>query len=315
MLKQSPLPRPDFPRSLSEFQRRFSTEEACRQYLVASRWLDGYRCPRCQHPEAYTVMERGLLQCKSCRYQVSVTAGTVMHRSHTALRDWFWAAYLVTTHTPGFSALQLQRQLGLTRYETAWAMLHKLRRAMVRPERDRISGTVEVDETYVGGFEEGRGGGRKRESTKAIVVAAVEVRGRGSGRVRLGTVQSVSGPALVGFVESTVEPGSVVMTDGWQGYAPLRTHGYDHRPTTQGSGKNAPVLFPRVHRVFSHLKTWLLGTHHSVSRRHLPHYLDEFVFRFNRRRTPMAAFQSLLGLTARHAPTTYDMLYGAESTG
>jgi transposase-like protein len=309
------VPRPDFPRTLSEFQIRFSTEEACRRYLVASRWPDGYRCPRCQHPEAYPVAGRELFQCRSCRYQVSVTAGTVMHRSRTSLRDWFWAAYLVTTHTPGFSALQLQRQLGLARYETAWTVLHKLRRAMVRPERDRIAGPVEVDEAYVGGLEEGRGGGRKRESSKAIVVAAVEVRGRGSGRVRLGVVGDVSGLALVGFVESAVAPGSVVITDGWQGYAPLRAHGYDHRPTTQGGGKNAPILFPRVHRVFSHLKTWLLGTHRGVSRRHLPHYLDEFVFRFNRRRTPMAAFQSLLGLTAQHAPTTYDALYGAESTG
>lgn len=306
------MPRPDFPRSLADFQRRFSTEAACRQYLFECRWPDGYHCPRCQHPEVYAVMGRGLLQCKACRYQASVTAGTVMHRSRTPLRDWFWAAYFVTTHTPGFSALQLQRQLGLTRYETAWALLHKLRRAMVRPERDPISGTVEVDETYVGGLEEGRGGGRKRESTKAIVVAAVEVRGLGSGRVRLATVKDLSGPTLVDFVKGAVAPGAIVMTDGWQGYVPLRVNGFEHRPTTQGSGKNAPTLFPRVHRVFSHLKTWLLGTHHGVSRRHLPHYLDEFVFRFNRRRTPMAAFQSLLGLTMHHGATTYDMLYDAE---
>lgn len=143
----------------------------------------------------------------------------------------------------------------------------------------------------------------------------MEVRGRGSGRVRLGTVVDVSGVSLVGFVKGAVAPGSTVITDGWQPYAPLRAQGYDHRPTTQGKGKNAPVLFPRVHRVFSHLKTWLLGTHHGVSRQHLPRYLDEFVFRFNRRRTPMAAFQSLLGLATQHGPTTYDMLYDAESTG
>lgn len=309
------MARPDFPRTLAEFQARFSTEEACRQYLVESRWPDGYSCPRCRHPEAYAVTRRALLQCASCGHQVSVTAGSVMHRTHMPLRHWFWAAYLTTTHTPGFSALQLQRQLGLTRYETAWAMLQKLRRAMVRPERDRISGTVEVDESYVGGVEEGRGGGRKRDSGKAIVVAAVEVRGRASGRIRLGVVPDLSGPSLVGFVEAAVAPGSVVRTHGWQGYAPLRKKGYEHRPTTQGASRNAATLFPRVHRVFSHLKTWLWGTHRGVSNKHLPHYLNEFVFRYNRRRTPMAAFQSLLGLTSQHEPTTYKMLYGAELTG
>ncbi|MGH7751482.1 MAG: IS1595 family transposase, partial [Gemmatimonadales bacterium] len=264
---------------------------------------------------AYPVAGRGLLQCRACRYQVSVTAGTVMHRTRVPLRDWFWAAYLVTTHTPGFSAWQLQRQLGLGRYETAWAMLQKLRRAMIRPERDCIAGTVEVDETYLGGVEEGRGGGRRRDSSKSIVVAAVEVRGRGTGRIRLGVVPDVSGPSLVEFVEAAVAPGSTVRTDGWQGYAPLKQHGYDHRPTTQGAPKAAATLFPRVHRVFTHLKTWIWGTHRGVSRKHLPHYLNEFVFRFNRRRTPMAAFQSLLGLTGQHGPTTYNGLRGAESTG
>jgi transposase-like protein len=308
------MPRPSFPHNLSEFQTRFATEDDCRRYLVECRWPEGYRCPRCGHPEAYELTTRRLLQCGSCRHQASVTAGTVMHRARVPLHLWFWAAYLVTTHTPGFSALQLQRQLGLTRYETAWTMLQKLRRAMVRPERDRIAGPVEVDETYVGGIEEGRRGGRQRDSNKAIVVGAVEVRGRGSGRIRLAVVEDLSADALVPFVETSVEPGSTVLTDGWQGYAPLR-HQYDHRPTTTGDPRNAPKQLPRVHRTFSNLKTWLKGTHHGVSSKHLPHYVNEYVFRFNRRRTPMAAFQSLLGLTAQHTPTTYKMLYRAESTG
>ena len=307
------MARPNFPRTLAEFQSRFASEDDCRRYLVECRWTDGYRCPRCRHPEAYELSTRGLLQCTSCRHQVSVTAGTVMHRTRMPLHLWFWAAYLVTTHTPGFSALQLQRQLGLNRYETAWAMLQKIRRAMVRPERDRISGTVEVDEAYVGGVEEGRRGGRQRDTNKAIVVGAVEVRGRGSGRIRLAVVEDLSAVSLIPFVETSVEPGSTVLTDGWRGYGPLRK-AYDHRPTTQGDPKTAKLL-PRVHRVFSNLKTWLKGTHHGVSSKHLPHYVNEFVFRFNRRRTPMAAFQSLLGLTTQHAPTTYKMLYEAESTG
>jgi transposase-like protein len=194
-------------------------------------------------------------------------------------------------------------------------MLQKLRRAMVRPERDRIAGPVEVDDAYVGGLEEGRRGGRLRGGSKAIVVAAVEIRGRGSGRIRLGVVKDVSGDSLVGFVAGAVEPGNMVFTDAWMGYVPLKKQGYDHRPKTQGAGKNAATLLPRVHRVFSNLQTWLMGTHHGVGRKHLPHYLNEFVFRFNRRGTPMAAFQTLLGLSGQHTPTTYKMLYAGEPTG
>ena len=300
---------------MSAFQSWFATEEACVRYLVESRWPDGYACSRCSYHEAYELTSRPVYKCKKCHYQVSVTAGTVLHGTRLSLRDWFSAAYLVGTHTPGISAVQLQRQLGLKRYETAWGLLQKLRRAMVRPERDRISGEVEVDETYVGGVEEGRRGGRLRDSTKMIVVGAVEVRGRGSGRVRLSVVEDLSAASLVGFIEQSVAPGSIVHTDGWGGYRPLRNKGYDHNRQTQGHGTNAAKLFPRVHRMFSNLKTWLVGTHHGVGQQHLQHYLNEYVFRFNRRRTPMAAFQSLLGLASEHGPTTYNMLYDGERTG
>ena len=304
-----------FPKTLSAFQSWFATDEACVHYLAESRWPAGYACPRCGHAEAYELTSRPVYKCKQCQYQVSVTAGTVLHGTRLSLRDWFSAAYLVATHTPGISAVQLQRQLGLKRYETAWGLLQKLRRAMVRPERDRISGEVEVDETYIGGLEEGRGAGRLRDSTKAIVVGAVEIRGHGSGRVRLRVVDDLSSASLVGFLEESVVSGSVVHTDGWGGYRPLANKGYDHRRQTQGPGKNAPKHFPRVHRVFSNLKTWLAATHHGVSEQHLQHYLDEYVFRFNRRRAPMAAFQSLLGFASQHKPTTYNMLYDGERTG
>ena len=309
------MSKPSFPRTLSAFQSWFATEEACERYLAESRWPDGYVCPRCGHGAAYGLASRPIYKCKECQYQVSVTAGTVLHGTRLSLRDWFSAAYLVATHTPGISAVQLQRQLGLTRYETAWGLLQKLRRAMVRPERDRISGELEVDETYVGGVEEGRRGGRLSDSTKVIVVGAVEIRGKGSGRVRLGVVEDLSAASLVGFLEQSVALGSVVHTDAWQGYRSLVKKGYDHRRVTQGRASNATRLFPRVHRVFSNLKTWLAGTHHGVGRQHLQHYLNEYVFRFNRRRRPMAAFQSLLGLASQHEPTTYNMLYDGERTG
>ena len=236
------MPRPPFPRSLSEFQAWFGTDEACLRYLIDSRWPEGFRCPRCGHGEAYELATQALLQCRRCGYQASATAGTVLHATRLPVRQWFWAAYLVATYTPGISAVQLQRQLGITRYETAWAMLQKLRRAMVRPERDRITGMVEVDDAYVGGLEEGRRGGRQREGGKAIVVAAVEIRGRGLGRIRLSVVEDVSGESLGGFVEGAVEPGSVVFTDGWMGYVPLKKKGYDHRPKTQGAAENAAKL-------------------------------------------------------------------------
>ena len=185
----------------------------------------------------------------------------------------------------------------------------------VRPERDRINATCEVDETYIGGREEGRTGGRRRSEVKAIVVGAAEVRGSATGRIRLAVVPDFSAESLVGFVGRSVEPGNAILTDGWGGYCPLSESGYIHRPKTQGSRRNASEHLPRMHRVFGNLKTWLDGTHHGVSGKHLPYYLDEFVFRFNRRKTPMAAFQTLLGLSSSHEPTTYKMLYAAERSG
>lgn len=309
------MPRPGFPRTLAEFQTQFATDEACAAYLHQCRWEEGFRCPRCRHATSYVIASRSLEKCAACDYQVSVTAGTVLHRTKMPLRLWFWAAYFVATHTPGISALQLQRQLGLRRYETAWTLLQKLRRAMLRPERDCISGTVEVDEAYLGGVEEGVRGGRQK-GKKAIVAAAVEVRGAGSGRIRLGLVRDVSAASLIPFVQGAVSPGAIVITDGWHGYFRLGAAGYIHQAHSQGGHKkNASKLLPRVHRVFSNLKTWIAGTHHGISGKHLGHYLNEYMFRFNRRKTPMAAFQSLLGLATRHEPTTYKMLYAGDSTG
>jgi transposase-like protein len=306
--------RPDFPKTLREFQRRFADEETCRTYLAQSRWPDGFRCPRCRHEEALELPGRLLWRCRACSRDTSVTAGTVLHRTRVPLTQWFWAAYLVTTHTPGLSALQFQRQLGIRRYETAWTMLQKLRRAMRRPQREALRDEVEVDETFVG-HQEGLRGGREL-GDRALVVGAVEVRGRGSGRIRLEVVRDSSAASLSGFVKRNVEPGTIVLSDGWQGYAPLVGLGYRHRPRTRGSHpEHALVILPRIHQAFGNLKTWLRGTHHGVDSKHLQAYLDEFVFRFNRRRTPMAAFQSLLGLTGAHAPTTRKMLYGVESSG
>ena len=255
---------------------------------------------------------RHLWECADCRQQTSVTAGTVMHGTRTPLRVWFWAAYLVATHHPGISAKQLQRQLGLSRYETAWLILQKLRRAMVAPEREPLGHEVEVDEFFVGGFDEGRKGGRQR-GKKSLCGVAVEVRGRGSGRLRLAVLADASQASLSEFVRSTVAPGAIVHTDGWQGYNRLEAAGYERRRRSQ-MAEPGEQLLPRAHRAVSNLKAWLHGTHRGVGDPHLQVYLDEFVFRHNRRRTPMAAFQTLLGLGAAHPPTTYGQITGRQKS-
>jgi transposase-like protein len=294
------VPRPDFPKTIFEFQQWFSTEEACTKFLIDSRWPDGFVCPRCGFNEYYWKAARKLLQCKQCGYQVSPTAGTVMHRSKQPLTLWFHAAYLVTTHTPGFSALQFQRQVGLPRYETAFTMLHKLRASMVKSGRDRLSGLVEVDETYVGGEREGKPG--RGAEGKVIVAGAVDVRGEHANRVRLKVIPNVTQAALTEFIKANVEEGATIQTDDWVGYARIESAGYRHIV-------DADLI--HVHRVFSNLKTWLLGTHHGAVRaQHLQAYLNEFTFRFNRRNTPMAAFQTVLGLAKERIGPTYRGLYG-----
>lgn len=303
------MPRPDFPRTIVEFQRRFPDDDACMEYLFASRWPEGFACPRCGHGQAWPVAKRRLVwECAACRRQTSVTAGTVLHKTHTPLHLWFWAAYLMSTPTPGVSAVQLQRQLGLGRYETAWTMLHKLRRAMVNPERQHLLDEVEVDECFVGGHEAGLRGGRAR-GTKVLVAVGVEVRGAGSGRARMAVIDDASAAALTGFVRDNVAAGATVHTDAWRGYRTLTGLGYDHRPRSQraarAGGKDVDEILPRVHRVISNLESWLQGTHRGVSGEHLQVYLDEYTFRFNRRHTPMAAFQTLLGLQSQQQPTTY----------
>ena len=246
------MPRPDFPRTIVEFQQWFPDDGACAEYLFASRWPEGFRCPRYGQGNAWAVSKRRvLLECAACHLQTSLTAGTVLHKTRTALHLWFWAAYLMSTPTPGTSALQLQRQLGLGRYETAWMMLHKLRRAMINLEREPLTAEVEVDECFVGGHEAGLPGGRAR-GTKALVVVGVEVRGAGSGRVRMAVVDDASARTLTGFVRDNVASGATVHTDAWKGYRPLSRFGYDHRPRSQRAargrrrhGRNPAASTPR----------------------------------------------------------------------
>jgi len=277
--------REDFPRTLREFERRFSSEPACQAYLRQLRWPDGFRCPNCAGERAWPVERGGLIECADCRRQTSVTAGTIFEKTRKPLTLWFRAMWWIANQKPGVSALGLQRALGLGSYQTAWAWLHKLRRAMVRPGRDRLRGRVEVDETFVGGTAKGSKPGRGAER-KRIVVIAVEVREpKGFGRIRMRRVPAASGAHLLPFVCDSIEPGSEVLTDGWDGYKNVPKHGYIRLTANLSDiADTAHVVMPGVHRVASLLKRWLLGTHHgAVSAKHLDYYLDEFTFRFNRR--------------------------------
>ena len=271
----------DYPRTVSEFERRFATAEACRAYLVQLRWPDGFRCPKCGAGKAWPVGT--LLECVACGRQTSVTAGTIFQGTRTPLPTWFRAMWWVTSQKTGASALGLQHVLGLGSYETAWTWLHKLRRAMVRPGRDRLTGTVEVDETLVGGVEEWARG--RQTEKKAMIAVAAEERGPGIGRIRLRRIPDATADSLQAFVQEAVAPGSLLHTDGLLSYDRLEKYGYRHRITfVKGRKESASELLPRVHQVISLLKRWLLGTHQgAVSRAHLDYYLDEFTFRFNRR--------------------------------
>jgi transposase-like protein/ribosomal protein L37AE/L43A len=273
----------DYPRTLMELERRFGDETACRAYLFALRWPEGFVCPHCQGAAAWP-MARGLWLCGSCRAQVSVTAGTIFQDSKLPLTIWFRAMWQVTSQKHGVSALGLQRVLGLGSYKTAWAMLHKLRRAMVRPGRERLGGVVEVDETYWGGEEEGvRGRQTIKKALIAVAAEAVLGRPKAIGRIRLRRIADTERTTLHAFIGQAIKPGSTVVTDGLQAYRGLVGYVHD-RHVQQRQPADAEHLLPRVHRVASLLKRWLLGIHQgAIAHEHLDDYLDEFTFRFNRR--------------------------------
>lgn len=292
-----------------ELERRFSCEEACRQYLFELRWPEGFCCPRCGHNVAWH-MSRELYLCGSCRYQVSVIAGTIFQDTRKPLSLWFRAMWYVTSHKQGMSALGLQRVLGLGSYETAWTWLHKVRRAMVRLGRDRLSGTVEVDEVYIGGVKKGKPG--RGADGKALVLVSAQEDGRRIGRIRLQRVKDASSASLIPALKMCVEPASVIRTDGWSGYIPISSQNYIHKVIRKDVdvGDN---LLPLVNRVASLLKRWLLGTHQGAVRMsHLDYYLDEYTFRFNRRTSKSRGklFYRLMQQAVAIDPVTGDQIRG-----
>jgi transposase-like protein len=269
-----------YPETVTEFRDRFATEQDCRDYIVSLRWPNGFVCPQCEETKAWE-MQRGLYWCQSCGYQASVTAGTLFHDTHKPLRLWFEAMWYVTNQKLGVSALGLQRVLGLGSYHTAWNWLHKLRRAMVRPERDRLTGVVEVDEIFIGGERPGKRG--RGAEGKTLVLLAVQEGEHRIGRVRMLRIPNAAGESLEPAVWEMVEPGSTVRTDGWRGYNGLAELGYQHVIVRKDPDLGANLL-PLANRVAALLKRWLVGTHQgAVQHSHLDYYLDEYTFRFNRR--------------------------------
>lgn len=299
----------DYPRTLAELEERFSSEEECRKYLFQLRWPEGFRCPICGGEKAWSVRQM-LYQCASCNRQVSVIAGTIFEGTRKPLVIWFRAIWWIVSQKNGASALGLKRVLGLGSYETAWTWLHKVRRAMVRPGRDRLAGRIQVDETYLGGLEEGVRG--RQTFKKALIAVAAEENEKAIGRIRMLRIPDASAMSIRPFIIQAIEPGSTVITDGWEGYNGLEAHGYVHEVRVgRGSGGSHNNLLPLVHRVVSLLKRWILGTHQgAVSPEHIDYYLDEFTFRFNRRtsRHRGKLFYRLLQHAMAVDPTTYGQI-------
>lgn len=315
-----------FPVGIVEFSRMFPDERACQQYLYAVRWPGGFVCPKCGSTKAYSYNDGAAVQCGN-HHITSLTSGTAMHKTKQALQTWFWAAYFVSTHTPGISAVQFQKHLRIDRYETAFQLLHKMRSALVAPEREPLRGVVEMDETYI----------NNKNQEKVIIIGAIEVRERTTdstakgyrggkllesrptvvGRLRLRVIPDETAVSFLDFATKEVLRGATIHTDGDPSYNALRSLGYDHRPKVQGKGKDAIYGLEHLHRAFSNLKTWLSGTHHdAVLPKHMQAYCNEFVYRHNRRGNPWAAFNRCLGLVAQSGERPeYETLYAAGEEG
>jgi transposase-like protein len=303
-----------FPRSLPEFFRRFPDERSCLEFVVESRWPSGAACPRCSSGPAYPRNDRPAgWQCGSCGYVFSATSGTVMENTKLPLSLWLQAAYLMVTDKRGISAMQVQRDLGLKSYPTAYTLLQRLRAATVNPERERLHGAVEVDETFLGGVRHGRKGRELfgGKEGKFVVLGAIEVRpNRRPARLRLRHVEDLRARTLMRFVEDCVEPGTAVTTDGNPSYTGVARLGMTHRVQSTALGDPQEAVLRYLHLAFSNLKTWYAGTYHGrVEAKHLQGYLNEFCFRFNRRDDLFTAFRTVLGIAGRVPGPTRRGLY------
>jgi transposase-like protein len=291
----------DYPANMMAFEKRFDSEQACLDYVAQVRWAGKMKCPHCGCEKLWRL--KAGFECSRCGRQTRILSGTLFEGTHLPLSVWFRAIWWMAVQKNGTSALGLQRLLGLS-YKTTWAMLHKIRSVMANPQRTKLSGVVEVDETCIGAVDEGASG--RQHGDKSLVVIAAQENGRGIGRVRLSVISEASAKNLLGFIEGNIEPASTVHTDGWGGYAQVGKHGYKHKVSI--IKEEGPQVMPRIHLVASLLKRWLLGTHQgAVSREHLQAYLEEFCFRFNRRssRSRGKLFFRIMEQAVRREPLSY----------
>lgn len=299
-----------YPKDFQEFITQFKCEDDCWNYVFEMRWPNGFVCPKCSNSK-YWLTEQKIIHCSSCGTQTSVTSGTIFHGTRKPLLIWFHIMWWVVAQKTGASASNLADFMGFGSYETAWTWLQKLRRAMVRPDRDKLLGIVEVDETFIGGRETGRGKQGRGAETKTLVVVATECNGKQIGRVRFQCIPDASGVNLMEFIETNIERGSTVITDGWTGYTALsKSKSYKHEvKVISGSGQEAHDLLPHVHMVDSLVKRWINGTHQGkVSPKHLSFYLDEFAFRFNRKLSTYRGklFYRLMQQAVDTSPVTFN---------
>lgn len=291
-----------YPLNQMEFEKMFSDEAKCFQYLIDLKWSNGFICPFCKHNE-YWLTKRKQLMCTKCKYQTTPTAGTIFDKCKKPLFVYFRAIWWIVAQKIGVSATGLQKILGLGSYHTAWEWLHKFRRLMVLPGREKLSGVVEIDETFIGGYKPGKRG--RGTEGKTLIIIAVEIKEYGTGRVRMAIIPNASYKSIQRFVKDNIKAGSHLQTDGWKSYIKLEQDGYDHTVISKETAENKDNLTPNVHRIASLLKRWLLGTHQNfVKKSHLEYYLDEFVFRHNRRKAKSRGllFETLLKQAVTHKP-------------
>lgn len=294
-----------YPKNQIEFEKMFATEEDCIKYIIALRWPEGFACPNCSK-NVYWFASKNRIICAACEYQTTAIAGTVFEQTNKPLTIWFRAIWWMIAQKNGVSATGLQKILGLGSYRTAWTWLHKLRLLTVNPGREVLSGVVEIDETFIGGKAKGKRG--RGAENKSIVVIAVEILEKGTGRVRLGIVPEASGRYLLKWIRMNVRQGSLIITDGWKGYNCIKQNGYEHRIEKVTVKDDDEEILPNAHRVASLLKRWLIGTHQNfTSRDRLNSYLDEYVFRYNRRTSKSRGllFKRVMEQAVLHKPVKY----------
>lgn len=299
----------EYPKNQMEFEKFFSIDEQCLKYLISLRIENGYVCPSCSDTE-YWINERNQMVCKLCKRQTSILAGTIFHGAKTPITVILRALWFIVAQKNGVSAISVQKILGIKRYETVWTWLHKFRRLMVMPERTKLSGKVEIDETLVGGKKSGKRG--RGAEGKILVIIAIELVGKKMGRVRMETIESADRVEINQFVKSNIVVGSTIITDGWKGYTDVKKMKYKHEIQDKKIILDKEEITPNVHKIASLLKRWLLGTHQNyVSQDYLNFYLDEFSFRYNRRNSKSRGllFFTLLKQAMSHQPISKNNLF------